>query len=130
MWPKNSLLSKHADAEATNRESSVDGSTAGIEKHPARETNGPVNHGGLEIVDEERPDETVQDGVKKAEATTLVWTKPTLIALFIWYAALMKVRFQLPTDHNLYMQHLVHLFHQRISTANYRKSYAVRGVRI
>lgn len=42
------------------------------------------NSDGKENITEELPENDLQDGVKKAEVVTLVWTKNSLVVLYIW----------------------------------------------
>lgn len=88
-WLRNRFASQTAQAEAlhTTQEdahaSSVDGSAT--EKHPASGIERPVSDDIESSQDPDKPAEDAQQGVKRAEAITLVWTKGALIILFISY---------------------------------------------
>lgn len=77
---------------------------------PGEKTSGEEEHGP------ELPSEEVQQGVKNIEATTLTWTKGTLIAVFIKFVPILHCRsmaFNSRSSLTLFLsQHLVPILRQ------------------
>lgn len=66
------------------------GDVNAVERVTSRHGSSSHSDAELEIA-EQRPDDEAQAGVKRVEAITLTWSKPTLIAVYILYVSLARV---------------------------------------
>jgi hypothetical protein len=87
-WLRNRFTSPNAQAEAvhtTKDDAPANSVHDSTEKNSVRGTNRPASDDIEMRQDPDKPAENAQQGVQRAEAITLVWTKASLVILFISY---------------------------------------------